>query len=219
MCNADASHPEQLTYFGNAWAGSLMWSPDGENVAFMSNAAGNWNIYIVSSGGGKPRQLTKEGADETWPSWSHDGKCIYYYSNRGGQVQIRKMPATGGPEIQVTRNGGFWSNESLDGKDFYYVNEQGLWKVPAAGGEEVEVERSYRFAPGKNGIYYMKPPDLWYGPFQLYFLDSKTHRRRTIGVLPGPFGWNMDISPDGRSIIYSKFDREGSELMLLENFK
>ena len=219
ICNADGSHPLQLTYFGNAWAGSPMWSPDGKSIALGANAAGNWDIYVVSSGGGKPRRLTNDGADHSWPSWSQNGKWIYYFSTRGKQAQIWKMPATGGPEVQVTRNGGFWSNESRDGKDLYYVNEQGLWKIPVAGGDEVEVERSYSFAPAKNGIYYMEGRDSWSSAFPLYFLDFATQRTRTVGVLPGPFGWSMDVSPDGRWIIYGKFDREGSELMLVDNFR
>ena len=195
-----------------------MWSPDGKSIALGANAAGNWDIYVVISGGGKPRRLTNDGADHSWPSWSQNGKWIYYFSTRGKQAQIWKMPATGGPEVQVTRNGGFWSIESRDGKDLYYVNEQGLWKIPVAGGDEVEVERSYSFAPAKNGIYYMEGRDSWSSAFPLYFLDFATQRTRTVGVLPGPFGWSMDVSPDGRWIIYGKFDREGSELMLVDNF-
>src|SRR5205823_5696125 len=120
ICNADGSHPVQLTYFGDAWAGSPMWSPDGAEIALGSNAAGTWDIYVISSGGGKPRRLTNDGADQSWPSWSRDGKSIYYFSTRGKQGQIWKMRTTGGPERQVTRNGGLWSNESLDGKDLYY---------------------------------------------------------------------------------------------------
>jgi Tol biopolymer transport system component/DNA-binding winged helix-turn-helix (wHTH) protein len=221
ICNADGSDPVQLTYFGNAWAGAPRWSPDGENIAFAANAAGNWDIYIVSSGGGKPKRLTKDGADECWPSWSRDGQWIYYFSNRGTQTQIWKMRATGGPEIQVTRNGGLWSSESLDGKDLYYVNEQGLWMIPVAGGGEVAIDRSYYFAVAKNGVYYAAGggPDSSLLTFPLYFLDFKTQTRRTVGVLPGPLGWNMDVFPDGQWITYSKLDHEGSELMLVDNFR
>jgi Tol biopolymer transport system component/DNA-binding winged helix-turn-helix (wHTH) protein len=222
ICDADGSNPVQLTHFGNAWAGSPMWSPDGEKIAFGANAAGNWDIYVVSSGGGKPKRLTDDGADESWPSWSRDGKWIYYFSNRGKQGQIWKMPVNGGPEIQVTKNGGFWSNESLDGKDLYYVNDEGLWRIPVSGEAEVRIAEAYFFAPAKNGIYYagLQNPNLWGSTFPLYFLDFKTQQTRTAGVLPGPFGdGNMDVSPDGRWLTYPKFDREGSELMLVENFQ
>ncbi len=219
LCNADSSNPVQLTYLGHAWAGAPKWSPDGKSIAFAANAAGNWDIYVVSSGGGKPRRLTNDGADESWPSWSRDGKWIYYFSNRGKHAQIWKMRATGGPEIQVTQNGGLWSNESLDSKDLFYLNEQGVWKIPVAGGDAVKIEASYTFTPAKNGIYYVPGIPSDRSTFQLNFLDFKTQQRRTLGVLPGPLGWNIDVSPDERWIIYAKFDRQGSELMMVDNFR
>jgi Tol biopolymer transport system component len=44
ICQADGSHPIQLTSFRKAWAGSPRWSPDGQQIAFDSNAAGNWYL-------------------------------------------------------------------------------------------------------------------------------------------------------------------------------
>jgi Tol biopolymer transport system component len=221
LCNADGSDPVQLTYFGNAWAGAPKWSPDGQKIAFAANPAGNWDIYIVSSGGGRPTRFTGDRADESWPTWSRDGKWIYYFSNRGQQAHIWKMRSTGGPEIQVTKNAGYWSDESVDGKDLYYMNEAGLWRVPSAGGDAVWVGPYSSFAPARNGVYcaYTKSPRSQSAAFELRFLDSKTHQTKTLGVLSGPLGWNINISPDEHRLLYSKFDREGSELMLIENFQ
>lgn len=148
-----------------------------------------------------------------------DGKWIYYFSNRGKQAQIWKMQVTGGPETQVTNNGGLWSNESANGKDLYHVNENGLWKIPVSGGDEVKVEESYSFTSARNGIYYAPGSQEGRSTFQVNFLDFKTHRTRTLGILPGPLGWNFDVSPDERWIIYGKYDRQGSELMLVDNFR
>ncbi len=221
ICNADSSNLVQLTHFGNAWAGAPKWSPNGKEIAFAANAAGNWDIYIVSSGGGKPRQLTSDGADQSWPSWSRDGKWIYYYSNRGKQVAIRKMPVAGGTEVQVTNNGGAWSEESFDGKALFYFNEQSLWTMPVAGGTPVAIEQSYAAVATKDGLYYspaQNPSTLSSAStFILKLFDPKTKRTKTVGTLPGPLGWNLDVSPDEHWIIYSKTDREGSELMLVES--
>jgi hypothetical protein len=217
----------QLTYFGNAWAGSPTWSPDGKEIAFGANAAGEWDIYIVSSEGGKPRRLTYDGADESWPTWSPDGEWIYYFSTRSKQAQIWKMRVSGGPEVQVTKHGGYWSNFSVDGKDLYYVRDEGLWKVPASGGNEVKIANSNSFVPRKDGLYYADaeahqrsfPLFLHQMSFPLSLLDFKKPGPRTLGLLPGPLGWSIEVSPDSRSILYSKFDRQGSELMLVDNFR
>lgn len=221
LCNADGSDPVQLTYFGNAWAGAPRWSPDGEKIAFAANAAGNWDIYVINSGGGKPMRLTHDSTDESWPTWSRDGKWIYYFSNRGRQAHIWKMRSTGGPEIQVTKNAGYWSDESVDGKVLYYMSENGLWKIPTVGGDARWIGPYFYFAAVKNGIYcaYVAGSLSLDPSFELRFVDSKTHQAKTIGTLPGPLGWNINISPDERQILYAKMDREGSELILIENFQ
>jgi dipeptidyl aminopeptidase/acylaminoacyl peptidase len=220
VCNADGSDPVQLTYFGNAWAGAPAWSPDGKEIALGANAAGDWHIYIIGADGGKRRRFTREGADESWPTWSRDGQWIYYFSNRSKQGQIWKMRATGGPEIQITRHGAYWSGSSVDGKDLYYMGDEGLWKVPVSGGNEVNiVAHANYFVPTKDGLYYVEADAEKLLSFQLSFLDFKTRERKTVGVLPGPLGWSIEVSPDSRSILYSKFDRQGSELMLVDNFR
>jgi Tol biopolymer transport system component len=106
VANQDGSNPVQLISFENAWAGSPRWSPDGQKIAFDCNAAGNWDIYVINSAGGKPVRLTMNLADDTKPSWSRDGKWVYFSSNRTGTFQIWKIPASGGKGIQLTKNGG-----------------------------------------------------------------------------------------------------------------
>ena len=221
VCNADGSHPVQLTDLGNAWAGAPSWSPDGKQIAFAANAAGEWDIYTVNSDGGKPRRLTYAGADESWPIWSRDGHWMYYFSNRSKKRQIWKIRVSGGPEVQVTTQGGLWSNDSVDGKHLYYVNETGLWKMPISGGSEVNIARSSSFVPAEEGLFFVdaqKDKDLSTS-FPLSLLNFKTQERRIVGTLPGPLGWNIEISPDSHSILYAKFDHSGSELMLVDNFR
>jgi hypothetical protein len=92
-----------------------------------------------------------------------------------------------------------------------------LWKTIPTGGKEVKIANSHIFVPGKNGIYYVDDGETPFR-FHLNFLDFKTQQARIIGLLPGPVGWNIEISPDERSFLYSKYDREGSELMLVDDF-
>ncbi len=57
-------------------------SPDGSRIAFASNRAGNWDLYVMSASGGQAVQLTSDSADEIQPSWSPDGTRLVY-SRRG----------------------------------------------------------------------------------------------------------------------------------------
>jgi dipeptidyl aminopeptidase/acylaminoacyl peptidase len=83
---ADPKNPRKITD-GDFDDRNCEWSPDGRHIAFVSNRTGdddnndNTDIWIVSSGGGKPQQITSNpGADDS-PLWSPDGRFIAYISN------------------------------------------------------------------------------------------------------------------------------------------
>ena len=58
------------------------FSPDGAQIAFVATDEGNAEVYVVPSGGGKPRRLTYLGGSLTAIScWSPDGSEILFVSN------------------------------------------------------------------------------------------------------------------------------------------
>jgi TolB protein len=70
-------------------------SPDGSQIAFMSNRAGLRNVFIMNSDGSDVRQLTSQGTNMD-PSWSPDGKQIVFVSNREGPWLVYTMNPDGG---------------------------------------------------------------------------------------------------------------------------
>jgi hypothetical protein len=73
------------------------WSPKGDRIVFVSNEAGNDEIYTMNPDGTERRRLTTN----TWewdkhPSWSPDGTQIVFWSNRGtGRSQLWVMNGDG----------------------------------------------------------------------------------------------------------------------------
>ena len=59
------------------------FSPDGNWIAFSSNREGNYDVYVIPTAGGKPRQLTYHSADDNVVGWSPVGKRIVFTSSRG----------------------------------------------------------------------------------------------------------------------------------------
>ena len=82
-------------------------SPDGKWVAYTvatpdMNANRNAsNIWIVSTSGGAPRQLTQIGHDSS-PVWSPDGKMLAFLSSREGTSQVYVLPMEGGEAHALT---------------------------------------------------------------------------------------------------------------------
>ena len=67
--------------------GSSAWSPDGKQIAFISNISGRNNLWLVPSSGGWPTQLTISDQRQAQPAWSPDGNWIAYISDHDGDEQ------------------------------------------------------------------------------------------------------------------------------------
>ena len=53
--------------------GGSTWSPDGKQVAFISNISGRNNLWLVPATGGWPTQLTISDQRQSQPVWAPDG--------------------------------------------------------------------------------------------------------------------------------------------------
>jgi len=227
ICDRDGANALQLTRFGGQ-AGTPRWSPDGRSIAFDSDKEGQIDIYVLGVAGGLPRRLTSEASFDAVPSWSGDGRWVYFGSNRTGGFQVWRVPADGGPAIQVTKNGGFAAFESPDGSRLYYAkfDASGIWTVPASGGEEQPV---YDLPPtghwgywdiGRRGLYVVNPEAKPRPTIELF--DLATRRVTRIAELERqPIQWTsgFSVARDERSILYSQWEREGSDIMLVEGFR
>lgn len=67
------------------------WSPNGEQIAFISNRANNHNhLFIMNSNGSNIIQLTDGNFDISSVHWGKDGN-IYFSANAGGNRDLWKL--------------------------------------------------------------------------------------------------------------------------------
>ncbi|QCJ44227.1 S9 family peptidase [Bacillus sp. S3] len=71
------AEPVQWT-FGKGKNHSPRWSPNGKELAFVSNRSGKNQIYVLSVNGGEARQLTFLASGVSSPVWSPDGKKLAF---------------------------------------------------------------------------------------------------------------------------------------------
>jgi hypothetical protein len=93
LASSDLSNPESVTQIDQDTAPAL--SPDGQEVVFMSQREGNWEIYLINADGSNLRRLTNNPARDGLPTWSPDGKAIAFVSDRGGGWSVMVMAPDG----------------------------------------------------------------------------------------------------------------------------
>jgi len=86
--NVDSYHP--------------VWSPKGQSIAYVSNKAGNYDIWIYNLNTQKTTCLTRHNAFDGEPVWSPDGEEIAFVSARTGHKEIWTISLSGDRLRQVT---------------------------------------------------------------------------------------------------------------------
>jgi Tol biopolymer transport system component len=73
------------------------YSPDGKQIAFVSDRSGWTEIWVAAADGTNQIQLTSlDGEQAGSPSWSPDGQKIVFGWNAAGTSQIYTVPLSGG---------------------------------------------------------------------------------------------------------------------------
>lgn len=147
------------------------WSPDGSQVAYLSDASGEYEIWVRPQGGdGNARQVTKDGG--IWrfaPVWSPDGEMLLFGDKRQ-QLNIVDVDSGRRKVIDTSRFNDFndysWSPDS---RFVVYAknNSAGyssLWIYSTRDEETRQVTTD--MADDSNGVFDPK------GRY-LYFLSSR----------------------------------------------
>lgn len=182
--------------------GGARISPDGKWVAYTLGET-DWKqdafvtqVWLVSTSGGKPFQLTRGEKSSGGVQWSPDGELLTFTSSRvGDKNQIFAIRPNGGEAMQLTKaengvNGYAWSR---DGRNIAYTSSDTDAKAAKErtdylGGFDV-VRKEYSFA------------QLWTFDVAKAQSEPVTGTQRTKGkdFTIGPFEW----SPDGSRIAFS----------------
>ena len=133
--------PAQLT-FGQRNDSEPDWSPDGAEIAYVSNhteepdANYNSDIFVISATPGEasaePRRITTNPGTEASPDWSPDGRTITYTSTVSPEkmwyatIHLATAAASGGDERVLTEaldRNVYAPAFSADGKSIYFFTE------------------------------------------------------------------------------------------------
>jgi len=80
------------------------WSPDGENLVYISNESGFYNLYHMDRFGRNKKRLTSGSANDYEPSYSPDGLQILFTSDRDGNFETYLLNLASGKQKRLTNN-------------------------------------------------------------------------------------------------------------------
>ncbi|MFT3686130.1 MAG: hypothetical protein QM783_14620 [Phycisphaerales bacterium] len=155
-------------------------SPDGRKIAFASDRNGTWQLFVMSSGGGRAVQLSPDAACDLHPTWSPDGKKLAFcrLGTVSGRWEMWVVDATNPATAEFIGYGMF-----------------PVW-CPAAGTGENSSDK-IAFQRGKERGD--RAFGLWTVDYKPGFVSSPTE----IVSGANAAAINPNWSPDGRFIAYA----------------
>lgn len=155
------------TSFAVDSAGSPVFSPDGERLAYPAlGADGKWRLYVQTLNGAPAQPLEgTEGASD--PFWSPDGRQLGFFT----QTKLYRISASGGLPVAIAdvsnSRGGSWGP---DGTILYAPsNANVIERVQESGGVPQPVTR---FIPGSAETTHRWPQFLPDGKHFLFYAHS-----------------------------------------------
>jgi len=206
--------PVQFTQ-GKGGDGNPRFSPDGRNLAFISARSGKSEIWIMPTGGGEARQLTKLGGMISDYAFSPNGRKIaIVYTPQDAEAKAReenKKKGAPGQEAPLVRpiERIFYK---LDGAGFIPKGRAHLWLVDVESGRARQIttdDRYDEYQPvfSRNGrwIYFnsnrSEDPDIDIDREQIWKVPARGGAIEKVRTFEGP-STNFSISPDGEWIAF-----------------
>lgn len=205
---AEPKNPKKITD-GDFDESGIQWSPDGSQIAFVSNRTGdddnndNDDIWIVPSQGGEVRQITTNVGSDNAPRWSPDGKFIAYISNpeANNLYKLNRLcviPAEGGTPRYLSETLDREVSNIVWGKDSQYIYglvpdkaRVHVYRFSLKDGQIKKIiERERRLAhltPSKDNNFFAftledndHPPELFTATLDGKELSQRTHFNREL---------------------------------------
>jgi Tol biopolymer transport system component len=183
---------------GLAFEGQPRYSPDGKQLAFLSDRDGAENLWVARADGSDPRPLSKDKQSLfTSPSWTPDGDYILVSRQEQqpiGAFELWLYHAKGGAGVQVTK--GKVRPDAKRNEDYTHA----VGAVASGDGAFLYyTKREKLFNPYDN---------LEFPLSQVARRDRVTGDEDTVTDAPGS-AFRPALSPDGTKLVYgTRLDNE-----------
>ncbi len=219
-----------------------IYSPNGEQLAFVSTRSGNGDIYVLTLGTGELKRITFDDVLDQLDGWSRDGAWLYFSSTSrdiGGLNDLFRVAVAGGTPMQLSADrytNEFFGAPSPDGKTIAFsargIASNQWWRRGHSHIDEAELWllRSFDDGPGTyervtaaGGAKEMWP--MWSADGRrLYYVSDRTDAGNKSGAQ------NVWVATVGRSdfrrvsnftdgrVLWPSISYDGREVVFERNF-
>lgn len=199
---------------------SPSWSPNGNQLAYVSFESRKPVVYVHDIATGKRRLVANFKGSNSAPAWSPDGKTIAMTLSRDGGSQLYVMDSNGGEARRLAQSASIDTEPAFtaDGKSIYFVSDRGgspqIYRMPASGGspERVTYSGNYNVSPALSADgRWMAYIARISGVFKLSVMDLTSGTSSAITDTTADE--KPSFSPNSKLIIYAT-QQQGKEALM-----
>lgn len=204
------------------------YSPDGKQIAFVSNRTGSNQVFVMSATGGEPKQLTFHTEGFSLQDWYPDGKSLLVLGSRDhfwrGSSRFMKISSSERSAEKVLFNDyGEDGRISPDGRRILFVREgERWWRKGYTGSRSAQIwmfdiksnkftklvdtdagNRSPVWAADGKSFFYCSSEGTKNGARNLQHMDLTSKEVTQLTDFEDDLVATPTISEDGKTIVFS----------------
>lgn len=189
---------------------SPAWSPDGNQLAYVSFESRKPVIYVHNVSTGKRRLIANFKGSNSAPAWSPDGKTLAVTLSRDGGSQLFLLSAAGGEPRRLIQSSSIDTEPvfSPDGRSIYFVSDRGgspqIYKVAVTGQgvERVTFTGTYNISPSisQDGRWMAYISRIG-GAFKLHLMDILSGNVRVLSDTVADE--SPSFAPNSKLVVYA----------------
>ncbi|MDH4158201.1 MAG: DPP IV N-terminal domain-containing protein, partial [candidate division Zixibacteria bacterium] len=209
--DTESKQEKQFTH-GNNNDGAAVWSPDGQQIAFVSTRDKKTGIYLMPSAGGAERQIIQLEGSIGNLQWTPDGKSLVFCLRYSDSHFIKDEKKKKEPPVyrHITR-----LYYRLDGAGFLPRDTFQVYALDIATTKLRRITSGKRnnvdpcLSPDGRWVAYISnrqpDPDMEMLRDDLFVIPFKGGREKKIPTPPGPKN-GPKFSPNGKFLAYMGHD-------------